>query len=85
MKVGMLWFDDDTKRTLPEKIVRAATYYEDKYAVKPNMCYVHPDMVEGEAPSLNGLELRTAKQVRHDHFWIGVEDSKPQSPDRRAA
>ncbi|MBN1285228.1 MAG: hypothetical protein JXB47_07515 [Anaerolineae bacterium] len=84
MKTGMLWFDDDKKRSLAEKVTRAVTYYEQKYKVTPNVCYVHPSTLEepGDVAGLNGLELRTAKQVRRNHFWVGIEE---QSSDRRAA
>ncbi|MGD2155299.1 MAG: hypothetical protein PVG14_06860 [Anaerolineales bacterium] len=81
MDVGMLWFDNDSKSDLPSKITRAASYYNKKYGVKPNLCYVNPKTVsnghakEGfkqiEAKS-GGIELRTTELVLPNHFWIGI-------------
>ncbi|MCZ7543150.1 MAG: hypothetical protein M5R40_06250 [Anaerolineae bacterium] len=83
MKVGLLWFDDDKRRTLPEKVARAAAYYEEKYEVTPTVCYVHPSALEGISVQANGVDVRPAPTVLPNHFWIGVDDQKAQSPKGR--
>jgi hypothetical protein len=31
MQTGMLWLDDDKRRSIEEKVRRAVAYYRDKY------------------------------------------------------
>ena len=47
MDIGMLWFDNDQKSSIPSKVERAARYYQKKYGKNPDLCYVHPKMVKG--------------------------------------
>jgi hypothetical protein len=35
-----LWFDNDSKKTFKERLVRGSTHYEKKFGFKPNMCTV---------------------------------------------
>ncbi|MCS7249261.1 MAG: hypothetical protein NZ840_13625 [Anaerolineales bacterium] len=79
MEIGMLWFDNDPKVGLAEKIRRAASYYRQKYGITPNLCFLHPSMLSRnglEAPPLRSplfdLEIRTSKSVMPNYFWIGV-------------
>jgi hypothetical protein len=75
MNVGMLWFDNDPKTELSLKIERAATYYRQKYGKKPNVCFVHPSMIQatpGNKPARSDIEVRTTKSVLPNHFWIGI-------------
>jgi hypothetical protein len=84
MKIGMLWFDNDKKTDLITKIEHAADYYQNKYGLRPNLCYVHPSMAPN-APEVkaNGRDpeaafragnvvVRTSKSVLPNHIWIGV-------------
>ena len=54
MNVGMLWFDNDTKSELDQKIERAALYYRKKYGKVPNLCFVHPSMLPSEESLKHG-------------------------------
>lgn len=75
----MLWFDNDTKSDLNQKIQRAANYYQQKYGKQPDLCYIHPSMA---AASTNGngnptlksgeIEVKTTRSVLPNHFWIGI-------------
>jgi hypothetical protein len=92
MRVGLLWFDDDNKRTLAEKVERAASHYQQKYSVSPTVCYVHVSALEGAeinalapAQRVNGVEVRTVRTVLPNHFWIGVEERKVKKPKSRRA
>ncbi|RMF41854.1 MAG: hypothetical protein D6755_12175 [Anaerolineae bacterium] len=73
MDVGMLWFDNTPGRSLKEKIEQAAAYYQKKYGEHPNLCFVHPSMMNDENSSPGGMEVRTAPTVLPHHFWMGVE------------
>ena len=87
MNIGMLWFDNDRKTSIPTKVERAAQYYHKKYGVSPDLCYVHPKMVKGENGTKNSSRKEAKKDqikigkvlllknemVLPDHFWIGIK------------
>lgn len=75
MKTGMLWFDNDPKTKLAEKIAGAARYYQQKYGARPNLCFVHPSMAEPGVESAGGVQVRATRQIRPNHLWIGVQES----------
>ncbi len=90
MDIGMLWFDNDQKASIPSKIEKAARYYQKKYGKNPNLCYVHPKMVKGDKVRKNGskrssdpgslkigkvLVLKNEK-ILPDHFWIGISTAE---------
>lgn len=77
MDIGMLWYDDDPKRTLDAKVERAAAYYRTKYGEAPTTCYVHPSMLAPEQNTSAGVALRPARVVMVNHFWLGVVDNAP--------
>ena len=74
MRTGMLWFDNDPKTDLPAKVVRAAAYYQKKYGCSPNLCFVHPSMLQVEAKKTGEIELRPSRQVLPNHFWLGMNE-----------
>lgn len=45
MKIGMLWFDNDSHSDLESKVEKAAAYYRLKYGKTPSVCFVHPSML----------------------------------------
>ena len=74
MDIGMLWYDDDSKRQLTEKVTRAAAYYQSKYGARPTVCYVHPSLLNAApAETIAGVRLRPARTVLVNHFWMGVD------------
>jgi len=75
MEIGMLWFDDSA-RTLPEKIQRAAAYYAEKYGRPPTLCLVNPTGLNGSEGNLGGMQVRGARSVMPHHLWIGVDEEK---------
>ena len=87
MDIGMLWFDNDNKSSIPNKVEKAARYYQKKYGKVPDVCYVHPKMVKGVNGKKNGRKKSPANhplkigkilvlkddKVLPDHFWIGIQ------------
>jgi len=87
MDIGMLWFDD-SPRPLGEKVRRAATYYAEKYGRQPTLCLVNPTTWDGQPGDKIPVELRQARLVLPNHFWIGIDDeARPaeQRAKRKAA
>jgi len=86
MEIGMLWFDNDKGTSIPNKVEKAARYYQKKYGVSPDLCYVHPKMVktengkkkktkkkaESEQIKIGKILVLKNKKILPDHFWIGV-------------
>jgi hypothetical protein len=83
----MLWFDN-SQTALNIKIQKAVEYYHKKYGRTPDLCLVHPSMLEAqernqrqfETPALasgtsvNKLTVRPYRPVLPGHIWIGIED-----------
>jgi hypothetical protein len=76
MHTGMLWFNNDPKMPLDKKISQAMDYYEKKYGRKPDLCLVHPSMLEQKQRSfeVNKLTVRPYRPVLPGHIWVGIED-----------
>lgn len=78
MNVGMLWFDND-KIPLVAKVERAAEYYQRKYGLTPDLCLVHPSMLQ-ETPTevvegrFGRVTVRPYRAILPGHLWIGVEE-----------
>lgn len=93
MDIGMLWFDNDKKASIPSKVEKAARYYQKKYGVIPDLCYVHPRTVKTAMGGKNHSQKTTGQEpikigkilvfkdekVLPDHFWIGKGAGKINS------
>jgi hypothetical protein len=86
MDIGMLWFDDDGKRSLNEKVMRAVTHYKTKYGVTPTVCFVNPGMLGKDAPEVAaGVQIRPARTVMQHHFWLGVGETAAREAGNHAS
>lgn len=78
MQTGLLWFDDDPRKQLQDKVLRAAAHYERKYGQTPNLCFVHPSAFNGNGKrrveKAGRVEIRAGRSVLPDHFWLGVAE-----------
>ncbi len=84
--IGLLWFDDDPKRDLKQKVGDAARRYTEKFGRQPTVCYVHPSMLNGLADGdtsaisleVGGLHLRVIprRTVLRHHFFISEGGDK---------
>jgi hypothetical protein len=72
MDIGMLWYDDDSKRPFSEKVARAVDYYKAKYGSVPTVCFVNPASLKDSPDTAAGVQIRSARNVMVDHFWLGV-------------
>jgi hypothetical protein len=91
MRVGWLWFDNDSGRTVEEKVCLAAERYQEKFGQKPNTCYVNPQAISGEKKSLTcpigdgTVQVLTARHILPHHFWLGIVAVQKDAPRARAA
>lgn len=88
--IGLLWFDDSSQRSLKEKLEQAAKRYVEKFGRPPNVCYVHPSMLDGNGNGGQALVLelgnvsqrgqplrltvRPRRTVLRHHLWVGEEE-----------
>lgn len=70
MKQGMLWYDNFSDQKFPERIRRAVDYFNEKYGKTPELCFVHPDMINGENRNDLPVKIVPDKKVLHNHIWI---------------
>ncbi len=75
MHTGMLWFDN-SQTALTVKIQKAVEYYHKKYGRTPDLCLVHPSMLDTSQRQLevNKMTVRPYRPVLPGHIWIGIED-----------
>jgi hypothetical protein len=83
MEIGMLWFDE-SDRSLKDRVQEAAGFYAEKYGQSPTLCMVHPSMVNGEGNEIGEIQLRKARSVMPNHFWVGI-DEKANGKGRSAS
>ncbi|MAT98724.1 MAG: hypothetical protein CL608_16400 [Anaerolineaceae bacterium] len=72
MNVGMLWLDDDRKRSLDEKVNRAVEYYREKYGRMPEMCLVNTGML-AEETQVGKVSVQPFANILPHHFWLGMK------------
>ena len=73
VKVGWLWFDDDAKSSLEDKVTRAAARYQVRFGRSPRLCYVHRGTVDEHGLTCGRLQLRSAGNVLPHHFLFVVD------------
>ena len=75
MHTGMLWFDN-SQTALTIKIQKAVDYYHKKYGRSPDLCLVHPSMMDKNQRQLeiDRMTVRPYRPVLPGHIWIGIED-----------
>ena len=93
MEVGLLWYDDDPRRALEDKVGRAAQRYREKYGHWPNTCYVHPGavseqtgqdlqvMLRSDKPR-STIRLVSAPYILLHHYWLGKSNGEVQRRQR---
>jgi hypothetical protein len=72
MNVGMLWYDNDPKADLQTKINRAVGYYEKKYGLTPDLCYVNPSMLRNHTIKPGAIDVQANRSILPNHLWIGI-------------
>lgn len=76
VKTGWLWYDDDSKASLEDKVARAAQRYQTRFGRQPRLCYVHRSTLGDQALTCGRLLLRSAGYVLPNHFLF-VVDGEP--------
>jgi hypothetical protein len=83
LKVGLLWFDDDTKRALTAKLDEAAERYEERFGVRPTLVYLNPAQAEGAAH--RRLRLFGDPGLRRNYFLVGIDEADVEAESQLLA
>ena len=78
MKEGLLWYDNDPKRSLSVKVDQAVTRYRARFGHKPTVCYLNEADLNGHEDEVRGIRLETRPNVLRHHLLVG-EETKPKS------
>lgn len=70
MKIGMMWYDGDTQRSLEQRVSLAVQYYRAKYGSQPTTCVVHPS----DYAEVDGIKMEAARYILPRCFWVGVDN-----------
>lgn len=81
MKVGLLWYDADARRSSRTKVDEAAQRYLDKFGVYPDTCHVNP----GDSLVHDVLRIVPNRWIRPNYYWIGIDDEATSPRDRSSA
>ncbi len=71
MREGLLWFDDDPRRRMDEKIRQAAARFRQKFGVAPDVCYVSEQAIDRAEMRIDDVRVLPMSTVRPHHFWVG--------------
>jgi hypothetical protein len=73
MNTGMLWLDDDSRRSFDDKIIRAAEYYQEKYGRFPELCLVNNKTLVEENKKVGRIEVQPTRMVLPHQFLLGMK------------
>ncbi|MEI7553895.1 hypothetical protein [Candidatus Chlorohelix sp.] len=72
-----VWFDNNPKKPVGTKIDEAVLRYRQKYGKKPGICMLSEKVQVGDFTALASnleIEVKTAKNVPQNYFWIGRDE-----------
>ena len=83
LKAGLLWFDDDARRPLAQKIADAVARYQERLGERPSVCQVNPGqaatLATGKGAPPQPLLLVPDATLRPNYFLVGVDSGAVES------
>ncbi|OGO39052.1 MAG: hypothetical protein A2Z03_06285 [Chloroflexi bacterium RBG_16_56_8] len=73
MKQGLLWYDNDPKKSLEAKLIEAANRYKEKFGSEPTVCYINPTQIEAQRSGYGKVKVVSAARVSPNHLWLEIE------------
>jgi hypothetical protein len=77
MKEGLLWYDNDSKRSLSVKVDQAVTRYRARFGRQPTVCYLNEVDLNGHVDEVTGIRLQPKPNVLRHHLLLGEENNVP--------
>jgi hypothetical protein len=81
MKLGLLWYDADTRLSPQDRLAEAAARFAEKFRRPPNCCHVHPAELFVD-PVITVVADPTI--LKH-HFWVGRDEAYEPVRRRRGS
>lgn len=68
----LVWYDEDSRRSVVEKIQNALAAYSKRFSVAGNLVLINV----ADSAELQGVEVevRSERTVQPHHFWVGRSD-----------
>lgn len=82
VKSGWMWFDNDPKTSLEDKLQQASERYRQKFGQKPRLCYVNGSTLVESQPAVGALQMCGAGNVLPGYFLFVVDSD---DADRQSA
>jgi hypothetical protein len=73
VKEGLLWYDNDPKRSLAMKVDQAVTRYRAKFGRKPTVCWLNEADMDSDTDEIKGIRLQQKSNVLKHHFMVGED------------
>ena len=74
LKMGLLWFDDNPKRPLAEKLDEAAERYQERFDRWPTLVHLNPAQAEGLSVKYKRLRVFGDEHLRRNYFIVGIDE-----------
>ncbi len=74
VSLGWLWFDNDPKTSLEDKVGVASARFRQKFGQPPRVCYVSQKTLGEHLPAAGPVQVRVASNVLPGHFLFVVEE-----------
>ena len=75
LKMGLLWFDDNPKRPLAEKLNEAAERYQERFDRWPTLVHLNPTQAEGLNLKNKRLRIFGDEHLRRNYFIVGIDEA----------
>ena len=75
MLTGTMWFDNSAGTSFGSRLEKATSFYMRRYGEAPNLCLVHPSMLNAVRGHFGRITVRAHPFVLPGHLWLGVEES----------
>lgn len=75
----LIWYDNDRKRKLAEKVAQAAERYIERFGAAPEIVLLNPTQA-GEITEVVGIPVRATPLVAPNSLYIGTEDAPDTAP-----
>jgi hypothetical protein len=82
LTIALLWYDDDTRRPLPQKILDATARYRERLGAVPTVCHLNPAQAEQalhvsprKKPEPLPVRLEPDDTMRPNYFLVGLDDA----------
>ncbi|NTW01101.1 MAG: hypothetical protein HGA19_07275 [Oscillochloris sp.] len=69
----LVWYDEDIRRPMGEKVQNALAAYSKRFSIEGNLVLMN----EVDVAKLEGttVEVRSERTVQPHHFWVGRNDT----------